>query len=391
MLFCQKCGTKAVEHPSSDPERPYSKGHDYSEQRYTQSSDSQTNPVTLTQEAKKKTRIGMTVLASVCAAFTVIYALISIAEPFMLSAMAFFGVLAVMFFVLFKSPKSNVYILGRENGLKKKVFVIICIVLAIVLVGIIGSLTGMETTSENSTETNTSDITESSNQDAEIKLTREEERFVQAFGCTTEQAKQMYAIFEEVGLTLSSADKVSRREDLDNWDNDGSIAYEIADVIRVDGEKQRAFLYVTNDFQVLDIRFLSCYLYENGAFVQTAEEAVNVGWAASLFETECPITVSASMTTDLIGTPVIEATISNNSSKNITAIKILAHPLDVYGNTIQNYGYGEEYTSLNSDEQISAGGSKTVSWSLYGYDATKTAELWVYSVYFEDGTQWGGL
>ena len=58
-------------------------------------------------------------------------------------------------------------------------------------------------------------------------------------------------------------------------------------------------------------------------------------------------------------------------------------------NTIQNYGYGEEYTSLNSDEQISAGGSKTVSWSLYGYDATKTAELWVYSVYFEDGTQWG--
>ena len=280
---------------------------------------------------------------------------------------------------------------GKRNGMQA--FAIVLLVLAAIYF-LMTFANPSDSLSENDiSETNSELMSEEqtamSTESTEIELTREEKEFVEAFGCNAEQAKQMYSIFEEIGLTLSNADKVSRREDLDNWDDDGSIAYEIADVIKVDGEQQCAYLYLINDFEVSDIRFLSCYLYEDGAFVQTAEEAVSVGWAASLFENECPIGVSATMTTDLIGTPVVEANITNNSDKNIAAVKILAHPLDVYSAPIQNYGYGEEYTSLNSDESISAGGSKTVSWSLYGYDTTKTVDLWVYSVYFEDGTQWG--
>lgn len=300
--------------------------------------------------------------------------------------------MGAMFFVLSKSPKGNEYILGKRRGIKKTYFVIACVVLAFLIFMLIAASQGeliTDTEARSSITANTSSPTKFESPGEEIALTHEEERFVQAFGCTATQAIQLYEVFDEVGLTLSGADKVTRREDLDNWDGDGSIAYEVADVVRVDGEQQRAFLYVTNDFQVLDIRFLSCYLYEDGAFVQTAEQAVNVGWSASLFEEDCPISVSASMSADLIGTPVVEATITNLSNQPVAAVRILAHPLDVYGDAIQSYGFGEEYINLTSDETLDAGESKTVTWTLYGYDTAKTAELWIYSVYFENGAQWG--
>ncbi len=62
---------------------------------------------------------------------------------------AFFGTLALMFFVLSKSPKANLYILGKQKGLKKSGFVIICVILAFALFGIIGSQTEMSGTSNN--------------------------------------------------------------------------------------------------------------------------------------------------------------------------------------------------------------------------------------------------
>lgn len=392
MLFCQKCGAKFVEAPVNIPV-------EVSDTSETSKSE-WNNGTFLNMKAERvkktsnKPRKGMRIAANVFIIFAVIYLLMALSVDItMISATALFGIIGLMFLVLSKYPKSSTYVLGK---LKKSYFVIICLVLSFVLPVVLLSIMLPEGNVNNSgsSEEMTSNLiseeqTDNSSESTEIELTREEKKFVEAFGCNAEQAKQMYSIFEEIGLTLSNADKVSRREDLDNWDDDGSVAYEIADVARVDGEKQSAFLYLVNDFEVSDIRFLSCYLYEDGAFVQTAEEAASVGWAAGFFENECPISVSATITTDLIGTPVVEAKITNNSDKNIAAVKILAHPLDVYSAPIKNYGYGEEYTSLNSDESISTGSSKTVSWALYGYDTTKTTELWIYSVYFEDGTQWG--
>ena len=45
--------------------------------------------------------------------------------------------------------------------------------------------------------------------------------------------------------------------------------------------------------------------------------------------------------------------------------------------------------NLISDEPIAAGDGESIYWTLYGYDDAKTAKLWLYSVYFADGSQWG--
>ncbi len=138
MLFCQKCGTKAVSPAADTEERPYAKGHEHFEERYIQ----QAEHAVPQSKAVPKSRKGMKVLSVVCFVLAVIYALISLMEPFILGMTVFCGVLGVMFLVLSKSPKDNVHILGKQSGLKKSTFVIICVILAFGLFG--GLMTTLE-------------------------------------------------------------------------------------------------------------------------------------------------------------------------------------------------------------------------------------------------------
>jgi hypothetical protein len=146
MLFCQKCGTRVANPSTADT-------------AINGLENAQSNKKDVVQGQMGKPRKGMKILALACGVFAIIYALISIiTEPFMLSMTAFFGVLALMFFVLSKSPKGNPHLLGKQKGLKKSVFVIICVVLAFALVGIIASQTEMGGTS-NKPAGSTSDST----------------------------------------------------------------------------------------------------------------------------------------------------------------------------------------------------------------------------------------
>lgn len=152
MLFCQKCGTKAVEQSApNDLARPYAKGHAYSEQRYAQGVEvNKCNQPQQAQAPVNTLRKSMKIWMIVCIVFAGLYALIGVVvkETSMAVGMGgFFAILAAMFFVLAKSPKGNPYILGKQMGLKKSIFVLICVIVAFVVVGVSASTMGSGTTS----------------------------------------------------------------------------------------------------------------------------------------------------------------------------------------------------------------------------------------------------
>lgn len=105
----------------------------------------------------------------------------------------------------------------------------------------------------------------------------------------------------------------------------------------------------------------------------------------SAFDGDCGIAASAEMGSSVIGYPELSISITNTTEKEISAIQFYAIPCDVYGDEIT------EWTSQNklyTDTAIGAGKSNTISFQLIE-DSVKTLKLYVYSVYFADGTEWG--
>lgn len=105
----------------------------------------------------------------------------------------------------------------------------------------------------------------------------------------------------------------------------------------------------------------------------------------SPFDGDCGITASAEMGSSIIGYPELKINITNTTDKDISAIKFYAVPCDVYGDEItgwtsQNYLY--------TDTTIGAGASTSINYDFIE-DSVKTLKLYVYSVYFDDGTEWG--
>ena len=103
--------------------------------------------------AKQPARRGMKAWATVCFVFAGIYALIALGVGAMMFGMtAFFAVLGIMLTVLSKSPKSNPYLLGKQSGMTKTTYVIICVAVAFCSFGLIAGSSGeMETSSNNET------------------------------------------------------------------------------------------------------------------------------------------------------------------------------------------------------------------------------------------------
>lgn len=106
---------------------------------------------------------------------------------------------------------------------------------------------------------------------------------------------------------------------------------------------------------------------------------------AEAFDGDCGISASAEMDSNIIGYPSLNISIKNNTDKKIEAIKFYAVPLDVYGDEIT---YWTSQNKLYTDTEIVAGGSNSISFDFIE-GSVKTLELYVYSVYFEDGTEWG--
>lgn len=103
------------------------------------------------------------------------------------------------------------------------------------------------------------------------------------------------------------------------------------------------------------------------------------------FSGDCGITADAEMGTDIIGQPTLNISIKNVSKKDISAIKFYAKPIDVYGDEINNV-FSQNY--LYTDDTIESGKTDTISYQFLDNEV-KRVELYVYSVYFADGTEWG--
>ena len=99
----------------------------------------------------------------------------------------------------------------------------------------------------------------------------------------------------------------------------------------------------------------------------------------------CPIEISSSMYDNIIGMPEIKCTFINNTDKEIAAIKLYFSPKDVYGEEVNTVFTTKE---LYTDNPIAAGGSSSRNWQLLDSDI-KSGDIYVYSVYFSDGTEWG--
>lgn len=105
----------------------------------------------------------------------------------------------------------------------------------------------------------------------------------------------------------------------------------------------------------------------------------------NVFSGDCGISAIAEMGSDIIGQPTVTVSIQNTSDKDINAIKFYAVPLNVYGEEIKGiWAQNELYT----DNTIVAGGSDSCTWQFLE-DEVKSVKLYVYSVYFSDGTEWG--
>ena len=103
------------------------------------------------------------------------------------------------------------------------------------------------------------------------------------------------------------------------------------------------------------------------------------------FAGECPIKISATVKDNIIGVPELTCNISNKTDKEIAAVQLYFLPKDVYGKDVNTIFTTEK---LYTDEVIGANGSCSRSWSMLD-DNIKSGDVYVYSVYFTDGTEWG--
>lgn len=146
MLFCQKCGTKVVLTDETTPKNnPPVNQLDVEKSTYAPTQKTVVSPARndIKIQYPKTMRTSMQIWMIICLAFAGLYAVVGIVagEPNMVVAMSgFFGVLAVMFLVLAKSPKGHPNILDKQNGLKKSIFVLICVIVAFFVL-MIGALT----------------------------------------------------------------------------------------------------------------------------------------------------------------------------------------------------------------------------------------------------------
>ena len=156
MLFCQKCGTRSVVEntDTQETEKPsFEATHTATINNYRSEPSVKNNTL--------KTRKGMKVGMIICFVFGAIYALISLAEPAIFGMTLFCAILGIMFLCLSNSPKDSVYMFGKDKGIKKSIFVLVCIIVAFISFGALMSTMDTTTPSTSSVTTQTESNTPS--------------------------------------------------------------------------------------------------------------------------------------------------------------------------------------------------------------------------------------
>ncbi|MBQ7957584.1 MAG: zinc ribbon domain-containing protein [Clostridia bacterium] len=128
-----------------------------------------------------------------------------------------------------------------------------------------------------------------------------------------------------------------------------------------------------------------------GIIASSDEESVyentvqTVSGIDSLYSGDCGIEASASMNESIIGLPELQVSVKNVTDKDIKAVKFYAVPVDVYGEELTGWTT-QDY--LYTDDTITAGGTTSITYQFIE-DRVKNVKLYVYSVYFADGSEWG--
>lgn len=106
---------------------------------------------------------------------------------------------------------------------------------------------------------------------------------------------------------------------------------------------------------------------------------------SSVFNGECGIEASAEMGSSIIESPELTISIKNTTHKDISAIQFYVVPYDVYGDEITGW---MRQNKLYTDTSIGVGKSTSIKYQFLD-DNVKTVKLYVYSVYYSDGSEWG--
>lgn len=103
------------------------------------------------------------------------------------------------------------------------------------------------------------------------------------------------------------------------------------------------------------------------------------------FSEACPVSISGSVSDNIIGYPELRCSFKNNTDKEISAIQLYFVPRDVYGEEVDGIF---AQNRLKTDSPIEPNGSDSLYWQMLDHNVT-SGELYLYSVYFADGTEWG--
>lgn len=108
----------------------------------------------------------------------------------------------------------------------------------------------------------------------------------------------------------------------------------------------------------------------------------------SRFAGDCGISATAHLKSDeFINHPHLSISVKNVSVKDIAAIQFYAVPYDVYGKDLSSSLFSQK--KLHTDDLIPAGGSEKLNYGPFIDQQMKSVKLYVYSVYFADGSEWG--
>lgn len=105
------------------------------------------------------------------------------------------------------------------------------------------------------------------------------------------------------------------------------------------------------------------------------------------FEGDCGISILATLGAEnsYLSYPYLNISMLNNTSKEIAAVKLYLVSRDVYGDETNRFMSGGE---ILFDKSIPAGKTGEITERLLD-DSVKAVDIYVYSVYFADGTEWG--
>lgn len=239
MLFCQKCGTRIPDIDDSDSVSAHTEESNQT-QYEPESYDAGVNSQPSERNGMKKLLIACLLLAGM----TVLVGGSKGDFGMVLGMGGFFAVLAVMFFVLAKSPQDNPYILNKASGLKKTTFVVASILMAFVIMWV-GTDMGDSMTTKDHANSNSS---QSESENTQSQGVGEEE---------TTLSNVIYDMTQYSGMSLDGLKGLfGQPANEENWQNtiiygfsNGSDYFEF---ILSDGKCVRATLYAGSYWGISD-------------------------------------------------------------------------------------------------------------------------------------------